>query len=84
MKPVTVQICVGTHCTMMGAMDMYELLQNMQQSMEEKGLEITIDLVRCFGDCKANEAPVVVVNDKKIVSATSEKVMEYIMEVGKA
>ncbi|HOP73662.1 MAG TPA: (2Fe-2S) ferredoxin domain-containing protein [Bacillota bacterium] len=79
MKPVTVQICVGTHCTMMGAMNLYEALQ----SMQEEGLEITIDLVRCFGDCKANEAPVVVVNDKKIVSATSEKVMEYIMEVGK-
>jgi len=79
MKPVTVQICVGTHCTMMGAMHLYEVLQ----SMQEEGLEITIDLVRCFGDCKTNEAPVVVVNDKKIVSATSEKVMEYIMEVGK-
>lgn len=81
MNTIKVQICAGTHCTMMGAMDIYEIIQNMQSEYENQVIEI--DLVKCFGDCKVNQAPVVMVNDHKITSATSEKVMEYIMKVGK-
>lgn len=81
MKTVKVQICVGTHCTMMGAMHIYDFIQALQS--EYSNQEIEVELVKCFGDCKSNEAPLVFVNGQKIVSATSEKVMETIMEVGK-
>ena len=81
MITVKVQICVGTHCTMMGAMDIYEFVTNMNDEYQDRQIEV--ELVKCFGDCKANQAPVVLVEGRKITSATSEKVMETIMEVGK-
>lgn len=80
MITVKVQICVGTHCTMMGAMDIYEFVNNMNDEYQDRQIEV--ELVKCFGDCKANLAPVVLVEGRKITSATSEKVMETIMEVG--
>jgi NADH:ubiquinone oxidoreductase subunit E len=82
MKTVKVSICVGTRCTMMGALDIYESVTEMQE--EYQGQRIEVELVKCFGVCKSHDAPVVLVGDRRITSATSEKVMETIMEVGKA
>ncbi len=78
MKTVKVQICFGTHCTMMGAMDLYEAVSQIRDELSDQ--EIEIQVVKCFGDCKSNlDAPVVLVNEKKITAATSEKVMAEIM-----
>jgi NADH:ubiquinone oxidoreductase subunit E len=82
MKTVKVAICVGTHCTMMGAMDIYESITEMKEEYQQQHIEV--ELVKCFGVCKSNDAPVVLVGDRRITSATSEKVMETIMEVWKA
>lgn len=81
MKNVKVQICAGTHCTMMGAMDIFEVVDHINEEYPDQQVEV--ELVKCFGNCKANQAPVVVVEERKIISATSEKVMEIIREVGK-
>ncbi|HYH02978.1 MAG TPA: (2Fe-2S) ferredoxin domain-containing protein, partial [Bacillota bacterium] len=66
MKTVKVQICVGTHCTMMGAMDIYEIVNNMNEEYQEQQIEV--EMVKCFGDCKTNQAPVVMVDGRKIIS----------------
>ncbi len=78
MKTVKVQICFGTHCTMMGAMDIYESINQLRDELIERPIEIQV--VKCFGDCKSNQdAPVVLVNEKKITKATREEVMAEIM-----
>lgn len=81
MKTVKVQICVGTHCTMMGAMDLYEMVNNINDEYPDQQVEV--ELVKCFDDCKTNQAPVVTVDGKKITSATSEEVMALIREAGR-
>ncbi len=78
MKTVKVQICFGTHCTMMGAMDIYESVNQLREELIDR--QIDIQIVKCFGDCKSNlDAPVVLIDEKKITGATSEKVMAEIM-----
>jgi NADH:ubiquinone oxidoreductase subunit E len=80
MKRVKVEVCVGTHCTMMGAMNIIELIDDMKREYQDQ--EIEVETVKCFQDCKeARVAPVVVINGDKIHNATAERVMAKITEV---
>jgi len=80
MKRIAVEVCVGTHCTMMGALNIMELIGDMQREYRDR--DIDIECVKCFGNCKDDrDAPVVMVNGDKITRATSERVMAKISEV---
>ena len=81
MKTIKVLICFGTHCTMMGAMDILESINEVKAEYDQA--EIEVEETKCFGNCKTEEAPVVVVAGQKICSATTEKVMAKIMEVAR-
>jgi NADH:ubiquinone oxidoreductase subunit E len=78
MRTVKVQICAGTHCTMMGAMDIYEVVSNINDEYPDRQVEV--ELVQCCGDCKANLAPIVLVDGVRLTAATSETVMARIMK----
>jgi UbiD family decarboxylase len=78
MKTVLVKICFGTHCTMMGAMDILESVNEMKAELGEG--EVEVEVVKCF-DCKTPaNAPIVIVGEQRIIAATAEKVMSKIME----
>jgi NADH:ubiquinone oxidoreductase subunit E len=78
MKTIPVQICFGTHCTMMGAMDILEAVTELKERMTDCLIEI--EIVKCFGDCNSDRfAPVVVVSGERFNSATTEQVMARIM-----
>ncbi len=79
MKTILVQICFGTHCTMMGAMDILESVNSMKEEIQDYNIQI--EIVKCFGDCKADHAPVVIVDQQRLNSATTDQVMARIMEV---
>lgn len=76
--PVKVKICMGTHCTMMGNLNLQHNLENLQ--LEYPGL-IEIDSVRCLKFCENSKAPVVELNGKIITNASAEKVISEILEV---
>jgi NADH:ubiquinone oxidoreductase subunit E len=78
-KTILVQICFGTHCTMMGAMDILESVNSMKEEIQDYNIQI--EIVKCFGDCKADHAPVVIVDQQRLNSATTDQVMARIMEV---
>ena len=80
MKTVTVKICFGTHCTMMGAMDIMESVNEMKEEMGAEAVEVQVEIAKCF-ECKVPaNAPIVIVGDQQIIMATAEKVMAKIMD----
>lgn len=84
MKNIDVKVCVGSRCTMMGAMNILDHVENIKD--EYTDFDIKIHTVKCLGECKQSEkniAPVVIINDEKIYNATSAKVMERMMDVMK-
>lgn len=75
---VEVKVCLGTHCSMMGGLSLFETLQELQQDYPN---QIDVEGVKCLGDCSTHKAPVVSINDKVVTAAQSEKVMSEIMKL---
>ena len=79
MKKITVKICQGTTCFVMGG----ESLKAMQDTLAKKyGDKIEIVSVRCLGACHEKDsfskAPYVFVDDEAVSSANVEKVINVI------
>lgn len=75
---VKIKVCMGTHCTMMGNLNLQENLENLQ--IEYPG-KIEIESVKCLKYCEENGAPVVDINGELIKNATPEIVISKIIEV---
>lgn len=83
MEKVTVKICAGTSCFVMGAAQIQALEFNPPEDIADK---IELVEVRCMNLCKDtaakyNRGPFVTVNDELIEEATFEKVVNKIREV---
>lgn len=77
---VKIKICMGTHCTMMGNLNLQENLEDLQLEYPD---QIEIESVKCLKFCEDNKAPVVELNGKIIKNASAEKVISEILEVVK-
>jgi NADH:ubiquinone oxidoreductase subunit E len=75
---VRIKVCMGTHCTMMGNLNLQENLESLQ--IEYPG-KIEIEAVKCLKYCEENGAPVVDINGELIKNATPEIVISKIIEV---
>lgn len=75
---VKVNICMGTHCTMMGNLNLQEDIENLQK--EYPG-QIEIEAIKCLKLCESNKAPIVEVDGTIITNARAEKVISKILEV---
>lgn len=75
---VKIKVCMGTHCTMMGNLNLQENLESLQ--IEYPG-KIEIEAVKCLKYCEENGAPVVDINGELIKNATAEIVISKIIEV---
>lgn len=76
---IHVAICVGTRCTLMGALNLGTMLEDVIDEMEE---EIIIDYVKCLDNClDSDHYPMVKVNDEAVYSASAEKVFQKIQEL---
>lgn len=75
---VKIKVCMGTHCTMMGNLNLQENLESLQ--IEYPG-KIEIEAVKCLKYCEENGAPVVDINGELIKNATPEIVISKIIEV---
>ncbi len=86
MTKVTVKICSGTSCFVMGAAQIQALEFTPPADIADK---IELIEVRCMNLCKDtktkyNKGPFVMVNDELIEEATYEKVVTKIREIIKA
>lgn len=82
---INVEICSGSQCMMGGASSMHELLEELIEEQRENGNEIEIKLgfTKCMKYCKedSSQTPIVKINDEVIKKATTQEVMERIMEL---
>jgi len=82
-----VKVCMGTNCTLLGAMNILDSIEDLKDIIEENNEEynedeLHVEAVKCLNYCKEtkeNIAPVVVIDDEVILNATSQEVMEKIV-----
>jgi NADH:ubiquinone oxidoreductase subunit E len=86
MGTILVEVCVGTHCTMLGAMNIIDAvhsLDEIRQSLGDACEDCTVEVkaISCLNLCKNGEnGPFVKVDGQLISQAESESVMAAIME----
>ena len=68
---LTVEICMGTSCHLMGTQDLMNVLDALP---EEQRLQIEIKGVTCFKKC--GKGPNVRINGELLESATPERLLE--------
>lgn len=79
MEKITVKVCLGTTCFVMGSSN----LQSLNEIVKEKyGEKVQVEGSPCLGVCSTNwefsKAPYVKVNNEIVQEATVEKVLEEI------
>lgn len=82
MKEIIVQVCAGTHCTMMGAMDIMDAIASLKELNHPALLNqaVKVEAVPCLDNCKQDAmGPVVKVAGQLIERADSESVMAAIL-----
>jgi len=76
MEKVSVRVCLGTTCFVMGASNLQELMEIIPKKYNEK---VDISGVPCLGLCSIDweysRAPYVKVNKEIVFNATVEKVL---------
>lgn len=79
MEKISVKVCLGTTCFVMGASHLQELMEIVPQKYGER---VEVSGHPCLGLCSINweysKAPYVKVDDDVIVEATVEKVLSAI------
>ena len=81
-KNLSIDICCGARCTMMGAIDLLEKAESFKSVFPDDN--IAIQAVTCDQSCKGDKipiAPVVIIDGQRINKATPQKLMEKMMEV---
>ena len=81
MKKITVSICTGTACYVMGASEILILEDSLPEELKEI---VEVRGITCLDKCKNSEcgkAPFVLVNDEVIPDADLSKVLEKINEL---
>lgn len=79
MEKISVKVCVGTTCFVMGGNNLQELNEIIPQKYGDK---VEVSASNCLGLCSINweysKAPYVKVDDEVVSEATVEKVLEVI------
>lgn len=82
-----VKVCVGSSCTLLGSMGILDQIDDLKDIISEdadnyKDEELEVEAIKCLGFCKETVekvAPVVVIDDEVMFNATSQTVMEKIV-----
>ena len=84
MPKILVEVCAGTHCTLMGAMDIIDSVEGLLEFHQDinPDFEIEVRPIACSKVCeKGQHAPVVLINGEMFLQTNSESVMEKILEL---
>lgn len=82
-----VKVCVGSNCTLMGAMDILDQIDDLKVIMDEdsqnyKNEELEVEAIKCLGYCKEIDeklSPIVVIDEEVVLNARGQTVMEKIV-----
>jgi len=82
-----VKVCGGSNCTLLGSMNILDQIDDLKDIISEDAENysdesIDVEVIKCLGYCKSsdkNVAPVVVIDDEPMFNATSQAVMERIV-----
>ena len=75
---VNVEICAGSHCSLVGALNILETLEELQEEYPD---QIRIKKSECMDMCEnIKNAPLVKVGDELITSAQTQMVISKVME----
>ncbi|NYB74776.1 NAD(P)H-dependent oxidoreductase subunit E [Sedimentibacter hydroxybenzoicus DSM 7310] len=82
-----VKVCVGSNCTLLGAMSILDQIDDLKIIISEDSdnyndEELEVEAIRCLGFCKNTDekvAPIVVIDGETMYNATSQTVMEKIV-----
>ncbi|MGI6297615.1 MAG: NAD(P)H-dependent oxidoreductase subunit E [Saccharofermentanales bacterium] len=86
MAKIVVEVCAGTKCTLMGAMDIISSVESLKDLHGTLKPECEIDVrpVRCNHACdKEGQAPVVYVNGEIMIRTDTESVMEKVFNIAR-
>ena len=79
MEKVSVKVCLGTTCFVMGGANLQELIDIIPRKYGDK---VVVEGTNCLGQCTEKsgyaKAPYVKVDDEIITEATVEKVLEAV------
>lgn len=75
---IVIKVCMGTHCSMMGSLNLYDDLEELQKSYPE---DIKLEMVRCLQVCSDKKAPVIAINDVVRSSVKSEEIVSELLEL---
>ncbi len=78
---VKVKVCMGTHCTMLGNLNLHDNIEELQKKYPG---EIDLENVKCLKACERGGAPVVSINGEIREKAKSEEIISEILEVMKS
>lgn len=82
-----IKVCVGSSCTLLGSMGILDQIDDLKDIISEDAdnyndEELEVEVIKCLGYCKETAekvAPVVVIDDEPMFNATSQTVMEKIV-----
>lgn len=87
MGKIDVEVCAGTHCTLLGSMDIMDAIASLpEMGLTWEGLEdVNVVAVPCRNHCKENMVgPIVYVDGEIITQADSETVLAAIINRSRA
>lgn len=70
---ITVEICIGTSCHLMGVQDLMAVLDSLPDSQRN---QIELKAVTCFKSC--GKGPNVRINGELINNATPDRLLEFL------
>lgn len=82
-----VKVCVGSNCTLLGSMGILDQIEDLKDIIDNdsdnyRDEELEVEAIKCLGFCKNSDvkvAPVVVIDGEPMFKATSQTVMEKIV-----
>ena len=84
---IKVEICTGSRCMMEGASTIFDILEDLSEEITERHPEIKIEIKnsKCRQYCKKDPGlvPVVEINGEVVFNASTQVVMEKVMDLVK-
>ena len=81
MGKVVVEVCAGTHCSMMGSMDIVSAIESLVE-LKESGIDCDVDIqmTPCLGVCQRGAlSPVVRIDGVLLLQADTETIMSHLL-----
>ena len=75
MKPLTVEICVGTGCCLLGSQDLLDAIETLP---ENKRKQIDLNEASCLKGCR--KGPSVRIDENVLSDMTPDKLLEILNE----